>query len=893
MSSSNLKYKSSNATSASGGTTTSSSGISQPIWCSLTTPSQIARKYASIAPIWCHISRPRQLKKKFASTFHQAQSLLSRQHSKDNTSYTHSNPNASTTNSSSNLNRLGNDRRDNHNNDDDDDDLATDLNTYKNTAANANTSNWNPNTMMNDASTSNNTSTKSNRINSTNDSAYDAYSSAATNDYGISLKKRDSSSDVKHRTKLNDITSSSIVPSSGNSYLYGSSAASTVGSTAKWPSSQNKVLRPQYSFSKETYDNSTSGSGVTGSSYYDDNALPASTVASDAPVTSSSSSSRRPHKYNSKYTSQAGASTASGGSKTERIISKSSKSSPNLLCKDKDYEHFYTSTADKYDQTLPTSNSATSTSTTSKYHNPYLNSYLSSYNTGTSTGSGSGSSHPYGHSNLNPYLSSNYTNNYYQPSSSSNHHHHHTYHHPTTTDSSHHYNSNREEKWNELDSMLGAQSALLSRLESDFVANRNKLKTNPNLTGTYGSTSTASTTGSSTHHPFRSTNYNLPSKYLSSSTAGTSNNNNSSINNSTTTASKTTNPHIANSSSNDDLLSAYLPNRYRTPTSNKKPASKFLSKYEDIDTTLSSYYSGSAANATTTGVSARKPPLSYLTSTKTEPLIDLINSLDLGDESTSKIGSKSNNNINQNGEITDNNDVNEAELKQENTVPDGKVIQEDPLSTGTQQPSATMLPSTSATVNQSSVVLGGSKRNSGPNDFVDDFINDYINNTLLKSDLNPTVTTNANVGLNQQSSTTSSSSTNNNGHGSNEFTSNTSNSLNTNIDEALSAIETIDKTTANYHPTTTTTTTANASASVLPTTTTATSSNTNSGYFSNNESVSNNALHDSTALDTPIGATNAASTVNLHHHNLLSNNLSSQNSYNSDFGFLNSADNSW
>jgi hypothetical protein len=40
--------------------------------------------------------------------------------------------------------------------------------------------------------------------------------------------------------------------------------------------------------------------------------------------------------------------------------------------------------------------------------------------------------------------------------------------------------SNREEKWNELDNMLGAQSALLSRLESDFVANRSKLKSSAN-----------------------------------------------------------------------------------------------------------------------------------------------------------------------------------------------------------------------------------------------------------------------------------------------------------------------------------------------------------------------------------------------------------------------------
>jgi hypothetical protein len=78
---SNLKYK----TTASTQNTSSSnaSGASQPIWCSLTTPSQIARKYASIAPIWCHISRPRQLKKKFASTLNQAQNFI-RGHSREN-----------------------------------------------------------------------------------------------------------------------------------------------------------------------------------------------------------------------------------------------------------------------------------------------------------------------------------------------------------------------------------------------------------------------------------------------------------------------------------------------------------------------------------------------------------------------------------------------------------------------------------------------------------------------------------------------------------------------------------------------------------------------------------------------------------------------------------------
>src|SRR5690349_21371743 len=49
--------------------------VTSPTW-SYSSPSQLARKYANIAPIWCHITKPRQLKKKFASTFHQAQSLV-------------------------------------------------------------------------------------------------------------------------------------------------------------------------------------------------------------------------------------------------------------------------------------------------------------------------------------------------------------------------------------------------------------------------------------------------------------------------------------------------------------------------------------------------------------------------------------------------------------------------------------------------------------------------------------------------------------------------------------------------------------------------------------------------------------------------------------------------
>ncbi|CAF1397505.1 unnamed protein product [Adineta ricciae] len=58
-----------------GASTSTTPVVASPTW-SYSSPSQLARKYANIAPIWCHITKPRQLKKKFASTFHQAQSLV-------------------------------------------------------------------------------------------------------------------------------------------------------------------------------------------------------------------------------------------------------------------------------------------------------------------------------------------------------------------------------------------------------------------------------------------------------------------------------------------------------------------------------------------------------------------------------------------------------------------------------------------------------------------------------------------------------------------------------------------------------------------------------------------------------------------------------------------------
>jgi hypothetical protein len=79
---SNLAGQSSNAnmnnnsnSSHYGSSSTAAPTVASPTW-SYSSPSQLARKYANITPIWCHITKPRQLKKKFASTFHQAQSLV-------------------------------------------------------------------------------------------------------------------------------------------------------------------------------------------------------------------------------------------------------------------------------------------------------------------------------------------------------------------------------------------------------------------------------------------------------------------------------------------------------------------------------------------------------------------------------------------------------------------------------------------------------------------------------------------------------------------------------------------------------------------------------------------------------------------------------------------------
>ncbi|RNA28031.1 hypothetical protein BpHYR1_021736 [Brachionus plicatilis] len=510
------KYK----PSASSGSASAAS--SQPIWTTLTTPSQIARKYASIAPIWCHISRPRQLKKKFASTFHQAQSLLSRTHSKENS-----------------VNSKSNEL--------DDDELTT-TNTYKNS------------------------------LQSTEPSAYD-----------YSFKKRDSSLDYKASR-----------PSAASSSSYVSSYTTNPVSNARWTC---KPVATAATALKESYDNS---------SLLED---------SQAASGDSSAPQRRPIKYvSSKY--------GPSGAKTERITTKSSKSSPNLVAKDKDYESFYT---DRYEPKW----------TNSSYNN-YVNHGHSQYHSNPSA------------YNYNSY--SNYANN--DPATSYN-----------------HYNSNREDKWNELDSMLGAQSALLSRLESDFVANRNKLKTSSGLNPTMGSSAAVNSTGGTYKTPA------YAAKYGAANLASKSHSNMSSI------------------GTENDHLSSYVPSRYRTPTNKASTTAKYTAKLDELE----QHQSHKKAN---------KKPASFLSTAKTEPLIGLINTLDLDKKSD---------------------DTDEKLLGIEKTLDESinKVLSESMA-----ENFADLAASAAPLVNQAGSSVPTTPNQTNSHDFVDDFINDYINSTLLNSDAN-------------------------------------------------------------------------------------------------------------------------------------------------------------
>lgn len=399
---SSLKYKSTTNPSSS-----SSGANNLPIWCSLSTPSQIARKYASIAPIWCHISRPRQLKQKFKSTFNTATNLLSRQHSKDDRS---------------------------HRDDSDDGNRFNDMSTAINTFKNANNT-WKSSNAAS-ATTNMPSSSSKNKISVNN---YD------NSELTSILKKRENSLELKKNALTSPYSTS-------------------VGS--RWNSS---IKKPETS----TYDNNNASTIV--GSFYEENHLPSMS-------SHTGESTRRPNKYVSKYSGA-----KSVGSKTEKIISKSSKSSPNLL-----YEP---STGSKWQSSNYTPSN--------QYH---------SSNYGSGNNYSSYNYQPITTSNSNNAVSNSYNKN---------------------NDTNYNNNNNREEKWNELDTMLGAQSALLSRLESDFVNNRNKLKnptsttTNTNNNSTYSgqrngiaATSTPSYQSSTSSIKYQPENKPIkkPMKYTSSKT---------------------------------------------------------------------------------------------------------------------------------------------------------------------------------------------------------------------------------------------------------------------------------------------------------------------------------------------------------------------------------------
>jgi hypothetical protein len=661
---SNLKYKSNNPS------TTTTANL--PIWCSLSTPSQIARKYASIAPIWCHISRPRQLKKKFASTLHQAQNLLTRQHSKD-----------TAINSTSQNNAKDQEE-------DLDEEESNDMETYKNSTNSAATNNIPASSSKNKIN---------NNTNNTNNQDYD-FPSQQINETTYDpqrafLKKRDSSLDIKREN---------MVPSSSSSYLFNQTGSASSNKTnadsnsSRWNSSSNNTTNANTNNSsatnngmnknlkqfalngggKDSYDQIAMSNLVA--ALYDDSTGPTSAIHSHA--VDGVSSSRRPNKYaSSKYGEKL------NGSKTEKILSKPSKSSPNLLTKD--YDHLYT---DKYDQNSQKWHAGNSYSTASS-------SSTAAPSIAAATAAGGTSSHHQYHSNMNPYLGNNYSNynsfnTNYQPLSSStssaavstgnnsnvdnsNYSHYNSY--ANTS------NSTREDKWNELDSMLGAQSALLSRLESDFVANRNKLKTNPSLNSissvatTTQPKNTSSTTGILASKYNQSSNISTPKPYVTDA-----NNNYRSYDLSkkhrTPVSSYTTNSYLTN---NNNSTNNYNPTTNISTVTNLNDHSNnkkyfnypLIGKLDD------------PKNEPNSAI------IQKYTSKKTEPIIDLIKCLELNDEKRRAEELESANLASVNKNLTIETTIN---LKNYNNQP---------------------------------------TTDENIDDFVDEFINDYFNNTL-KSDIN-------------------------------------------------------------------------------------------------------------------------------------------------------------
>ena len=492
---SNLKYN----TKSTPSTTTTSSSSNTPIWCYLSQPSQIARKYASIAPIWCHISRPRQLKKKFASTFQHAQNLLTRQHSKDSVNR----------NSTGNLNHNSN-RHDGIDEDDIDNDDETTIN---NTIANENLTNnydnntksWNQhhyNEPLMEKSTNHNNSKKyttSYDNYSTNNSTSNSTSVPSKYNY---LLRRDSSID----SKIAKSASSNNLHNNTNGKPI-DTTSSTSSSSVTTPSGANNI-RSWYTTSNSNNDSSNK---YLNKNYYNDslNDTPAHSTSSSSYLYDANVGSENAKRVLHKYAHR------TSGAKTERLNSKASKSSPSRAYNNEN-DADQGNSSSKWLSTANTSTSSalsinnpfthsnqtntTTTSSNSYYHPsssssttyyPYYHHY-SHYHLPTSTTTSSSTSTTNSNSYYSyPSLSS--SSSSYYPSSTS----------AITTAPSLSISSTREHKWNELDSMLGAQSALLNRLESDFVANRTKLKAAVNI-------SSPLITSSSSNLSLTSTTVNLP-----------------------------------------------------------------------------------------------------------------------------------------------------------------------------------------------------------------------------------------------------------------------------------------------------------------------------------------------------------------------------------------------
>jgi len=369
----------------------------------------------------------------------------------------------------------------------------------------------------------------------TNKKYYDNYNNTSSNNStNIStplssskynyLTRRDSSLDTKSNGKS---VSSSNLSSVNVKPIDTTTSISGVNSSRSWynnndstttSNNSNKYLNKTY-YNDNLNDTPTTIHNSTSSYLYDTN------------TGSSENAKRVLHKYAHR----------TSGAKTERLNCKASKSSPSLAYSTNDDNSLYSTNHDHDNVSSSKWHSTANTSSASAI-NPFVHSSQLS-NTPTTTTTTTTNS-----------------NNYYHPSTTSTtyypyYHHYSHYHLPTTatttssstlnnnsyynypTSSSSYYNypnsstttttapsvnlsSTREHKWNELDSMLGAQSALLNRLESDFVANRTKLKaavniSSPLITSSSSNLSLTSTTANLPSTTTTTTSYSKPSNLTS------------------------------------------------------------------------------------------------------------------------------------------------------------------------------------------------------------------------------------------------------------------------------------------------------------------------------------------------------------------------------------------